>query len=228
MLKIIPRAEWGARTPARAPYHINLPTPELWIHHTADESDGPAGVRATQNYHMDVRGWSDVAYSFLVDDDGAIYEGRGFGIAGGHTAGHNTISHALCGMGNFDVRQPTIAMLNSMRELVHYGIDNRYWTRVSGGHRDASGASTACPGKYLYAQLPYLSSAIPVPALEGDLDELHTYIVARKVALIVAWYQDHLGRVPGDSDIDFWYVYMSTHTEADTKAAFYAIQEPPA
>lgn len=130
-----------------------MPTPELWIHHTADENHGPAGVRAIQRYHMDVKGWDDIAYSFLVDDDGSIYEGRGFGVAGGHTAGHNNHSHAICFMGNFQNRQPTAAAMEAARWLFHEGRRLGKWKVISGGHRDAEGASTACPGKYLYARL---------------------------------------------------------------------------
>lgn len=159
MVKIITRAQWGARAPKRTPVGISEPTPDLWIHHTADELHGASGVRAAQAFHMDSRGWSDIGYSFLVDDDGLVYEGRGFGIAGGHTEGHNFTSHAISFMGNFDNRRPTPAALTAGAELVRLGATGGHWRGITGGHRDASGASTACPGRYLEAELPWLRTA---------------------------------------------------------------------
>jgi N-acetylmuramoyl-L-alanine amidase len=41
---------------------------------------------------MDNNGWSDIAYSFLVGEDGNIYEGRGFDIVGSHTSGYNSVA----------------------------------------------------------------------------------------------------------------------------------------
>jgi N-acetylmuramoyl-L-alanine amidase len=31
-------------------------------------------MKATQNYHMDSLGWSDIGYNFLIGEDGRIYE----------------------------------------------------------------------------------------------------------------------------------------------------------
>lgn len=116
---------------------------------------------------MDGRGWSDIAYSFLVDDDGTVYEGRGYGIAGGHTQGDNSTSHAICLLGNFDNRPPTRAALEAAGALAGAGALRGAWTTITGGHRDAPGAQTACPGRYLYAQLGALR-AIATDTTPGD------------------------------------------------------------
>lgn len=109
---------------------------------------------------MDSRGWADIAYSFLIGDDGTIFEGRGFGVVGGHTAGDNSTSHALCLLGNFQGRRPTAAALDSLVWLAKHGRDRGFWIPTLGGHRDAPGASTACPGNHLYALLPELRSRV--------------------------------------------------------------------
>jgi hypothetical protein len=184
-VRIVSRAEWGARPP-RYQKRIATPTRELWIHHSGDNAKGAAGVRAIQRFHMDTRGWSDIAYSFLIDNDtGTIYEGRGWGIQGGHTRGHNTISHAICFMGNFEVITPTREALLAGTWLFHEGHRRRQWIRVSGGHRDASGASTSCPGRNLYRLLGALSippykppaptpTPPPVPVgQDGDMDLIY-------------------------------------------------------
>jgi hypothetical protein len=126
---------------------------------------------------MDTRGWNDIAYSFLINHEGTIYEGRGVGIAGGHTAGHNTISHAVCLLGNFEIDRPTAAALASLVELGRHGHAEGWWREgFTGGHRDASGASTSCPGKFLYTQLATINYTIQkkealdmyAPCKQGD------------------------------------------------------------
>jgi hypothetical protein len=110
---------------------------------------------------MDTRGWNDIAYSFLINHEGTIYEGRGAGIAGGHTQGHNTISHAICLMGNYDNDTPTVAAMRSIVELARHGHVEGWWREgFTGGHRDASGASTSCPGRNLHSQISTLNQSI--------------------------------------------------------------------
>jgi hypothetical protein len=123
-------------------------------------------VRAVQDFHMDSRGWNDIAYSFIINHAGDIYEGRGAGVAGGHTAGHNTTSHAVCVLGNFDQAEPTQAALDSVVALARHGHAEGWWPQTfTGGHRNASGAATSCPGSHLYARLPEINSRL----LEDDM-----------------------------------------------------------
>jgi hypothetical protein len=130
---------------------------------------------------MDTRGWNDIAYSFLINHEGTIYEGRGAGIAGGHTAGHNTISHAVCLIGNFEIDRPTAAALASLVELGRHGHAEGWWREgFTGGHRDASGASTSCPGKFLYTQLATINQAIQeddMPLTTDDIRRIWEYAV---------------------------------------------------
>jgi hypothetical protein len=102
---------------------------------------------------MDGRGWTDIAYSFIVDRDSLlVYEGRGAGVRGGHTFGHNSISHGVCVMGNFQVMEPSSGLVSKLAELVRYGHGRNWWpSQLTGGHRDVR--STACPGRNLYAQI---------------------------------------------------------------------------
>lgn len=172
---IITRSEWGARPPSGR-FQIAMPTPRLWIHHTAGSERGAEGMRSIQRFHMDTRGWRDIAYSFVIDNvNGAIYEGRGAGIAGGHTEGDNSRSHAICVMGNFENAVPSGAALSSIVVLARHGRNRGWWVPTLGGHRDAPGASTACPGRNLYRQLPALRLRVadsPQPPKELlDMDE---------------------------------------------------------
>jgi hypothetical protein len=169
-MRIVSRAEWGARKPTRS-HRISLPTRDLFIHHTDSTGHTAAAVRAIQAFHMDRRNWSDIAYSFLVNRDGVVFEGRGAGVAGGHTAGHNTTSHAICLIGRFEQHHPTDAQLAATAELVRHGQANGWWGDITGGHRDARGASTLCPGRHLQARLPDLRRMVAAPPEEDDMTD---------------------------------------------------------
>jgi len=162
-MRIEPRTAWGARAP-KSVDRIGK-TPRLWLHHSVTGTGPlPGVIKSIQAFHMDQRGWFDIGYSFLVSVDGRIWMGRGPFVAGGHSATdlrplENFESHAVCAIGNFDVQRPPVALLDGLARIAAYGYDQGWWaTRgYTGGHRDVPGASTACPGKYLYAQLPEIS-----------------------------------------------------------------------
>lgn len=41
---------------------------------------------------MDVNGWSDIGYNFVVGEDGLVYEGRGWSTVGAHAPNFNSNS----------------------------------------------------------------------------------------------------------------------------------------
>ena len=151
------REAWQAR-PARQPYTPLRPerVTRLFIHHTtgAQQDDIPRWLRNIQQFHQQSRGWNDIAYSWLVDRDGVIWEGRG-NVLGGHTKGHNSTSLAIAYLGDGDGPVPQAALA-----AIRYQADTlaRIYpiTRVS-GHRDVG--RTACPGDWLYG---WLSAGMPV------------------------------------------------------------------
>lgn len=153
MVTIVPRAAWGA--PPTTAARLTMPTPELWLHHSGTVGHGPAEVRAIRDFHIARRHMTDIAYSFVVDIDGTIYEGRGAGRVGGHTKDRNTISHGVCALGNYEHVQPSPAMIRALADLARYGHEAGWWVPrgYTGGHRDAPGAATACPGRNLHAAL---------------------------------------------------------------------------
>lgn len=171
---IITRPAWGANpliTPAGA---ISLPSEELWLHHTAGEQFDAAGMRMLQAFtlHRTDEHYVDLEYSFVLDHlDCSIFESRGVGRNTAATGGrvrilglpigpnHNTISHAICVMGDFTVDEPSDQLLETLANLVAYGFEQGWWPLgFTGGHRDASGNSTACPGNKLEARIPQINA----------------------------------------------------------------------
>ena len=73
-------------------------------------------------------GWNDVGYSYLVCEDGRVYEGRGWNVEGAHTLGYDDIAIGVCIIGDYTTRLPLPAAINATRQLLACGVekvDNR-------------------------------------------------------------------------------------------------------
>ncbi len=175
MPTIFSRAQWGADDRMRDASSLRYYEVHAgFVHHTVNannytEAEVPAIIRSIYAYHTKSRGWSDIGYNFLVDRFGRVWEGRYGGVdrpvVGAHTLGYNEYSFAMSAIGNFELVQPSDAVLRAYGavfawKLSLHGVSaastaqdvGRSTFQAINGHRDA--AATACPGKYLYAQLP--------------------------------------------------------------------------
>ncbi|KAK3105771.1 hypothetical protein FSP39_005184, partial [Pinctada imbricata] len=148
------RDTWGARSPLSFE-HLPVPVGMFFIHHTAGRScttseTCAAILRGIQRFHMETRKWDDIAYSFLVGEDGRIYEGRGWKRVGSHTKGYNSKSLAVSVMGNFSSITPNTAALDAVRSLLTCAVDAGYLKKDYSlyGHRDVR--PTECPGDAFY------------------------------------------------------------------------------
>lgn len=189
---IITRAQWGADESQRNRDPVYSKVVKVgFVHHTVSSStytpeQAAAQMRNLYAWYTEGLKYSDMAYNFLVDRFGRLYEGRAGGmdrpVVGGHTAGLNTDSFAVSAMGNFQEFNPASGDMAKIKESIaqlmawKLGLSKRdpggkdklvsngslgsgFWeagevatlNRVS-GHQDAG--NTACPGKYLYAQVP--------------------------------------------------------------------------
>lgn len=167
-MKIISRAEWGARAPEERQFRTWSQVVEYAMHYSgASEDQTP---RSIQNYHMDVRGWSDIGYNFLVNKRGEIFEGRGFLVVGAHVAGHNTPSIGVCVIGEdkagrVDVtpaaKLAVLWLLMECNRRRHLALGARAASLRVLGHRDYASASTDCPGNELES---WLKAGMPAPA----------------------------------------------------------------
>ncbi len=121
---------------------------------TTDHNRCASIWRAWQAYHMDVKGWQDIAYSSGVCPHGTRYEGRGHDVrtaANGTTAG-NSASHATCYIAGDGDPLTDEAKAGFADERVRLeGLDK--------GHRDWK--PTKCPGDDLYG---WVHGGQPVPS----------------------------------------------------------------
>jgi hypothetical protein len=123
----------------------------LFLHHTTGwNPDTESWLRGIQSFHLKDRGWSDIAYSWLVSADGDIWEGRGWDVQGAHTRGHNSRSIGVAYLGDGGRSVPPEA-IGGIVEVMEEA-DRRFGRKlIREGHRDVG--ATACPGDILYAWL---------------------------------------------------------------------------
>ena len=144
------RREWKAQ-PARSVTQLRRDrVTHLFLHHTTGYNPDPAAwLRGIQDFHFG-RGWNDIAYSWLVDEDGDAWEGRGWLAAGAHTAGWNSRSVAVAYLGDGGRSVPPAA-IDTITILMNEADALFGRKLIRQGHRDVG--RTACPGDTLYAWL---------------------------------------------------------------------------
>lgn len=169
-MAVITRSQWGAG-PHRAGV-IPLPVRELWLHHGVVPFW--TGAQAARNLQAIARSrnFVDISYSWLGDRQGNEIEGRGWGRQGAHTAGRNSISHALCLVGNLETSAMPDGMIRGAVRLVrrHRVVGPG---RITGPHSAAPGASTACPGRFARPGIQAINAAasgtVTPPPQEVDM-----------------------------------------------------------
>lgn len=183
--RIRPRSAWAdATTPVRGALHAEAAGDVRFalVHHSETASNyGAAAVprilRSFYRWHIS-KGWPDIAYNFLVDRYGRIWEGRAgsmhLPVVPSATGGTQGFSQTVCWIGNHRATPPTQAAQQSMTSLLawisrRYGVDmspgatagfvsrgssrspagGHLSTRTIEGHRRMS--LTDCPGDAAYA-----------------------------------------------------------------------------
>jgi len=147
---IVSRAEWGARA-VSAGYIPHTPQ-RITIHMDGAyfERDPIQRMQTLQAWSIDVRGWVDIPYHYVVDRDGVIYEGRPVQFVGDTGTNYDPSGHiSIAAMGDFDIQAPSRAQIEAIIALAAwlsatYGVP----PALIQGHRDY--AYTTCPGEYFY------------------------------------------------------------------------------
>lgn len=112
-----------------------------------------AEVKAIHRFHSSK--WLGVGYSFIITQNGNIYEGRGWGRIGAHagTTTGNETSYGIAFLVNGKIEAPTEEALRAFHELRLEGVNRGYLRigHVLKFHRDWN--DTDCPGKVCEARL---------------------------------------------------------------------------
>uniref|UniRef100_V5H3E5 Putative animal peptidoglycan recognition protein n=1 Tax=Ixodes ricinus TaxID=34613 RepID=V5H3E5_IXORI len=90
-IEFVSRNDWNAK-PTKDTNHLKVTggVDLLFYHHTEGDrcysiKDCAEIIRKWQDYHQLVKGWDDIAYNFLIGDDGRVYVGRDWDRIGAHT-----------------------------------------------------------------------------------------------------------------------------------------------
>ncbi|MDX6770151.1 MAG: N-acetylmuramoyl-L-alanine amidase [Elusimicrobiota bacterium] len=168
-----PRADWGAAA-AVNPYEMMIPG-GISVHHT--ETDSPRGeaaaarlLRSIQSFHQRGRGWSDVAYHFLIDADGRVWQGRPGPVVGAHVRDRNDGNIGIALMGDFEDpagRQPTPQQMEALHALAAWLVW-RYDMPVTRILAHSHQEQTACPGAALFARLPSVRAEVAARVAAAD------------------------------------------------------------
>jgi hypothetical protein len=155
MTDYITRSEWNAR---EAEGYTYLKPDRLegvalhWPGHTTrlGKDRIAAALRGWQDYHMDDRGWSDIAYQAAVDQWGRVYELRGLTVQSAANGDQDVNQRfgavlLIVAAGEF----PSLEMCNSVRDVV---TDfRRVYPRATKivPHSAVRPEPTACPGDHV-------------------------------------------------------------------------------
>lgn len=184
---VLPREAWAAGLSPVGPIAAEPDVRYLLVHHSVDpgndygEGDVPGILRQFFRFHTSpAKGWPDIAYNFLVDRFGRVWEGRAGSlaapVAGDATGGNQGFDQLCCFVGDHQVGAPTAEAFAAMGDLLgalarrhaiplatgatatftSRGSDRHpagtvVTTATVAGHRDMS--RTQCPGDEVFARL---------------------------------------------------------------------------
>ena len=110
-LTIKPRSSWGSNHPPKGPLSSE-DVKFLIVHHSASTNSHPSAdtpniLRGWFNYHTGPdKGWNDIAYNFIIDSEGVMWEGRQGSlagpVAGDATGGNQGYTQLVCLIGDFN------------------------------------------------------------------------------------------------------------------------------
>jgi len=157
---ILPRTDWTQTHPNLNHISVMNGISRITVHHTAgllttDAWKPTAGeLENIREFHSGSspsdRNWADIAYHFVIDRAGRVWQARPLAYQGAHVHLHNEHNLGIVLLGNFDVQSPAAAQLVSLATFIPflrqlYAISlNQIFT-----HGELAENHTDCPGKRL-------------------------------------------------------------------------------
>lgn len=119
-------------------------TTHIVVHTAAGSQDATA--EDIRRLHVDVNGWADIGYHFVVRHDGTMDAGRRVDLVGAHARGYNDRSIGVCFAGHHD-REPWSPEAAEVGVRLIATLCTTYGVPVVNviGHRE-TGARKTCPG----------------------------------------------------------------------------------
>lgn len=149
---VLGKSAWGGKPAKHVVPQSHDAIKTMVLHHTAGskvytKKAAAEEMRFIQHLHMDVNGWSDIGYNFVIDGMGRVWEGRGYYRVGAHTLGENTGTIGVSFMGNYEHDKLNALQRRALRNLNRRLVEKSIKIKRVKGHREMPNQATACPGK---------------------------------------------------------------------------------
>lgn len=148
--RIYRRDAWGAMQPRCATQRPLSDILTIFAHYTDEHESIPSPshvhdvlvVQAIQRYHMDTRGFCDIAYGALIGGNGDIYLGRPNNVTEAAVYGHNATEWSVCMLTDGPITSEQEQSFKFLVWLADLNFPNV--SHVPLPH--SAGSPTACPG----------------------------------------------------------------------------------
>jgi hypothetical protein len=154
----VSRAEWGSKPQALSEAWLHTPD-RITLHHAGVPwkagDDARKKIVALQAWGQREKNWPDLPYHFLIDPEGAIFEGRELKYRPESNTQYDLVGVVNVHLwGDFNEQPVTRQQLAATVELLAW-LRDRYQLKQLQAHCQAAPGQTTCPGRDL---LRYLES----------------------------------------------------------------------
>lgn len=159
---VIPRSDWTAARPNLYDIDVMNGVQRITVHHTAGEletdawKDTAGALEGIRNFHSGTqpadRHWADIAYHFVIDRAGRVWQARPLAYMGAHCRGHNEHNLGIVCMGNFEIQTPAAAQLIALAGFIAF-VRKLYKIPMAEVFTHGELGKTNCPGKKLQAYM---------------------------------------------------------------------------
>lgn len=180
----ISREAWNARPPKNKMPLVHAIQEGTAVHYSGAASDAKFDhrecyltVQAIQAFHMDIRGWSDIAYSFIACGHGGLFSGRGRGTrtAANGTDYGNDRYHAVCFLGG-DIPGRADVTPEGLWAMKAGILSCNQWANVKRVRPHSDFKPTGCPGDELRL---WIENGMPVEdETMPTIDDFDAYLAS--------------------------------------------------
>jgi hypothetical protein len=195
--EIIRRREWGADEARRGIAEYDAVIEKIVVHHTGTENHVDSWAEQVRRIYENetASDYRDIAYHYLVDPKGRVYEGRwareyadddapdsedgrGWNVRGGHALKHNPRTLGIALLGDYTKVSPTERALDAIVDLLAWKCTRWRIDPVGSSPYGATdGTAATIPNIVPHGEVRV--TECPGPYLNRMLDELRDRTAAR-------------------------------------------------
>jgi len=164
---MVPRSAWALKPPHLEDIDVMGGFEHITVHHTAWAPGGDKDawfptveeIEHIQEFHQgEKRQWADIAYHWVIDRPGRVWQGRPMVYQGAHVKSHNLHNIGIVLLGNFDEQRPAAAQLTSLAAFLVF-LRQVYHVPATEVFTHGELGQTSCPGKTLQAYMNRLRAS---------------------------------------------------------------------